>query len=454
MKYMWNIDSEPSKIVDDAKLTSFELSIGGGVFPLSGLRLHCTYIARHITPDTKLCITGCIQSGDKYIEDACEFFKALLPCISVHPVEVNSACQAITSIIQFMGFTAGDIHLYDGLAWYHMAISAIYNQPFTVRTCEAIATFDSCNSMGIMLTNATVSSLHIDGTWCDESDIMAALAKARVKVVSLYFHLSKSTRIDFSTPVVYGLKRLVSGLPFPLSLENKTDIICLGSGAPIEFHNRRRAWKYFAIDLACNKLNPVTGIIDRSLIDRIIDKSEVLPTYKRMPSTDEFNGLLLHKSQLSKPTSKSHKRKGIIIYKNIKCASDTILLISKTKQRFYVFKRNICKSHLLENALEGEPDAKEIDIPHIDDVSLDAAVTFIHHGTIPVDMSVDETLSLLLAANYLAIDTLLTLLVDMIASLIEDKTARESCRLLGVRRTITDEELLDIHEQEKLILLY
>jgi S-phase kinase-associated protein 1 len=151
-----------------------------------------------------------------------------------------------------------------------------------------------------------------------------------------------------------------------------------------------------------------------------------------------------------------------------------LTLLSKDHQSFSLSKEAAASSDLLKTMMEGDPDASEVQLFHIDSQVVRRVIDYMeYHRTTPprqiekpiastsmadlvdtwdahyVDCDQDTLFKLLLAANYLHVKSLIALCAAKFASLIKNKTPEQIKHQLGVRGDCTAQEEADIAREYK-----
>jgi len=155
--------------------------------------------------------------------------------------------------------------------------------------------------------------------------------------------------------------------------------------------------------------------------------------------------------------------------------SHQIALLSKDKKSFLVSKKAAMMSNLIKTTLDGDPDAVEVNLFHIDSRVVEKVIEYMNYhvkhppreiikplpspkledaGIEPwdikfVDTTQDVLFTLLLAANYLDIKPLLFLVCAKIGSFMKGKTPAQILQVFNIRSDYTPEEEEEVRKKHK-----
>ena len=149
--------------------------------------------------------------------------------------------------------------------------------------------------------------------------------------------------------------------------------------------------------------------------------------------------------------------------------SSTLTLLSRDHQSFTLSKEAASQSDLLRTMMDGDPDASEVQLYHIDSSTVRRLIDYLnYHRSIParviekpissihmselvdgfdsafVEVEQDVLFKLLLAANYLNIRSLVALCSAKFASWMKNKTPQQIKQTFGIRLDATPQEEADI----------
>ena len=150
-------------------------------------------------------------------------------------------------------------------------------------------------------------------------------------------------------------------------------------------------------------------------------------------------------------------------------SSTTLTLLSRDHQSFTLSKEAASQSDLLRTMMDGDPDASEVQLYHIDSSTVRRLIDYLnYHRTTPprviekpiasihmvelvdtfdatfVDVDQEVLFRLLLAANYLHIRSLVALCSAKFASWVKNKTPQQIKQTFGIRLDGTTQEEADI----------
>ena len=149
--------------------------------------------------------------------------------------------------------------------------------------------------------------------------------------------------------------------------------------------------------------------------------------------------------------------------------STTLTLLSRDHQSFTLSKEAAAQSDLLRTMMDGDPDASEVQLYHIDSSTVRRLIDYLnYHRTTPprviekpiasvhmvelvdafdaafVDVDQEVLFRLLLAANYLHVRSLVALCGAKCASWMKNKTPQQIKQTFGIRLDATPQEEADI----------
>ena len=149
--------------------------------------------------------------------------------------------------------------------------------------------------------------------------------------------------------------------------------------------------------------------------------------------------------------------------------SSSLTLLSRDHQSFSLSKEAAAQSDLLRTMMDGDPDASEVQLYHIDSSTVRRLIDYLnYHRTTPprtidkpiasvhmtelvdafdaafVDVEQEVLFRLLLAANYLHIRSLVALCSAKFASWMKNKTPQQIKQTFGIRLDATPQEEADI----------
>ena len=151
-----------------------------------------------------------------------------------------------------------------------------------------------------------------------------------------------------------------------------------------------------------------------------------------------------------------------------------LTLLSKDHQSFSLSKEAAASSDLLRTMMEGDPDAAEVQLFHIDSSVVRKVIDYLeYHRTTPpraiekpisstqmtdlvdawdaayVDVEQEALFKLLLAANYLHVKSLIALCCAKFASWIKNKTPEQIRHTFGVKGDASQQEEAEIAREYK-----
>ena len=151
-----------------------------------------------------------------------------------------------------------------------------------------------------------------------------------------------------------------------------------------------------------------------------------------------------------------------------------LTLYSKDHQSFLLTKEAAASSDLLRTMMEGDPDASEVQLFHIDSLVVRKVIDYLeYHRTVPpraiekpisstsmadlvdaydcayIEVEQELLFRLLLAANYLHVKPLIALCCAKFASLIKNKTPEQIKATFGIRGDCSAQEEADIAREYK-----
>jgi len=153
---------------------------------------------------------------------------------------------------------------------------------------------------------------------------------------------------------------------------------------------------------------------------------------------------------------------------------EEIKLISKEKKEFPVSKKAAMMSNLIKTTLEGDKDAKEVNLFHIEGPIVSKVIDYMkYHRNVPpkaiekplqstnmrelvdkwdadfVDVDQETMFKLLLAANYMDVKSLLYLVCAKVASLMKGKTPDQIRKTFNIRSDYTPQEEEEVRKEHK-----
>ena len=154
---------------------------------------------------------------------------------------------------------------------------------------------------------------------------------------------------------------------------------------------------------------------------------------------------------------------------NASHGGSSLTLLSRDHQSFSLSKEAAAQSDLLRTMMDGDPDASEVQLYHIDSSTVRRLIDYLnyHRSTPPrviekpiasvhmvelvdsfdaafVDVEQEVLFRLLLAANYLHIRSLVALCSAKFASWMKNKTPQQIKQTFGIRLDATPQEEADI----------
>ena len=151
-----------------------------------------------------------------------------------------------------------------------------------------------------------------------------------------------------------------------------------------------------------------------------------------------------------------------------------LTLLSKDHQSFSLSKEAAASSDLLKTMMEGDVDASEVQLFHIESSIVRRVIDYLeYHRTVPpraiekpivstqmvelvdhwdaayIDVEQEVLFALLLAANYLHVKSLIALCCAKLASLLKNQTPEQIKATLGIKGDVTAQEEADIAKEYK-----
>ena len=151
-----------------------------------------------------------------------------------------------------------------------------------------------------------------------------------------------------------------------------------------------------------------------------------------------------------------------------------LILLSRDHQSFSLSKEAAASSDLLKTMLEGDPDACEVQLFHIDAAIVRKVIDYMnYHRLVPprlierpisslsmhelvdaydaayIDVEQETLFKLLLAANYLNVRSLIALCCAKFATWVKNRTPEQIRQTFGIRHDATQQEEQDIMREYK-----